>query len=209
MQYVEYVRWQAVRVASGMQKRRTYWEDWLSKGEPPPWSWPSRKEPAVRAGFESLPTWARLSPEQNVRLQAFCRTRGVTVYIAILTAYLLAVRQYTGCPDLTIGTTYSDRDDHRFASMIGASIVVPALRVDMSDNPDFVAISKAYGIHAALLGVDAVAGLEAPPSTVKSLFRFLQSPGPELLVFECPKEANVYPMVPAGAALSEMVFEED
>ena len=80
---------------------------------------------------------------------------------------------------------------------------------DMSDNPDFVAISKAYGIHAALLGVDAVAGLVAPPSTAKSLFRFLQSPEPELLVFECPKEANVYPMVPAGAALSEMVFEEE
>jgi len=80
---------------------------------------------------------------------------------------------------------------------------------DMSDNPDFVAISKAYGIHAELMGVDAVAGLKVPPSTAKSLARFLQSPEPELLVFECPKEANVYPMVPAGAALSEMVFEEE
>ena len=80
---------------------------------------------------------------------------------------------------------------------------------DMSDNPDFVAISKAYGIHAELMGVEAVAGLEVPASTAKSLARFLQSPEPELLVFECPKEANVYPMVPAGAALSEMVFEED
>jgi acetolactate synthase I/II/III large subunit len=80
---------------------------------------------------------------------------------------------------------------------------------DMSDNPDFVAISKAYGIHAELMGVDAVAGLDVPASTAKSLARFLQSPEPELLVFECPKEANVYPMVPAGAALSEMVFEEE
>jgi len=77
------------------------------------------------------------------------------------------------------------------------------------DNPDFVAISKAYGIHAELMGVDAVAGLKVPPSTAKSLARFLQSPEPELLVFECPKEANVYPMVPAGAALSEMVFEDE
>ena len=80
---------------------------------------------------------------------------------------------------------------------------------DMSDNPDFVAISKAYGIHAALMGVDAVAGLVTPPATAKSLARFLQSPEPELLVFECPKEANVFPMVPQGAALSEMVFEEE
>ena len=136
VQYAEYVRWQAARVSSGMEKRRTYWESWLSKGEPPPWAWPVRKEPPARSGFESLPTWTRLSPEQNARLQGFCRTRGVTVYIAMLTAYVLAVRRYTGCPDITIGTTYSDRDDHRFASMIGASIVVPALRVDMTDDPD-------------------------------------------------------------------------
>lgn len=135
VQYSEYVRWQAARVAAGMEKRRAYWENWLSKGEPPPWSWPARSEPATRAGFDSVPTWTRLSPEQNARLQAFCRARGVTVYIAMLTAYLLATRQFTGCPDITIGTTYSDRDDHRFASMIGASIVVPALRVDMSDDP--------------------------------------------------------------------------
>jgi len=39
--------------------------------------------------------------------------------------------------------------------------------------------------------------------------RFLQSPEPELLVFDCAPEANVFPMVPAGAALSEMVFEEE
>ena len=80
---------------------------------------------------------------------------------------------------------------------------------DLSDNPDFVAISKAYGIHAELLGVDGVAGSTVPPATATLLDRFLNSPQPELLVFECPKEANVYPMVPAGAALSEMILEEE
>ena len=38
---------------------------------------------------------------------------------------------------------------------------------------------------------------------------FLHSPEPELLVFDCHPEANVFPMVPAGAALSEMMLEED
>ena len=45
--------------------------------------------------------------------------------------------------------------------------------------------------------------------TADALERFLRSPEPELLVFDCAPEANVYPMVPAGAALSEMLFEED
>ena len=39
--------------------------------------------------------------------------------------------------------------------------------------------------------------------------RFLHSPDPELLVFDCAPEANVFPMVPAGAALSEMLLEEE
>jgi thiamine pyrophosphate-dependent acetolactate synthase large subunit-like protein len=41
------------------------------------------------------------------------------------------------------------------------------------------------------------------------LERFLKSPGPELMVFDCAPEANVYPMVPAGAALSEMLFDDE
>jgi anion-transporting ArsA/GET3 family ATPase len=39
--------------------------------------------------------------------------------------------------------------------------------------------------------------------------RFLSSPDAELLVFDCAPEANVFPMVPSGAALSEMLLEEE
>jgi anion-transporting ArsA/GET3 family ATPase len=39
--------------------------------------------------------------------------------------------------------------------------------------------------------------------------RFLSSPHAELLVFDCAPEANVFPMVPSGAALSEMLFKEE
>lgn len=80
---------------------------------------------------------------------------------------------------------------------------------DMSDNPDFVAIGHAYGIAAQRMGVEAISGIEPAPDAVDQLNKFLRSSGPELLVFECPPEANVYPMVPAGAALSEMLLEEE
>jgi thiamine pyrophosphate-dependent acetolactate synthase large subunit-like protein len=38
---------------------------------------------------------------------------------------------------------------------------------------------------------------------------FLQSPEPDLLEYYSQPEANVFPMVPSGAALSEMMFEEE
>src|SRR5438309_3680657 len=80
---------------------------------------------------------------------------------------------------------------------------------DLSDNPDFVDIAKAYKIHAWRLAEDALREWPVSKETGDAIERFLKSPEPELLVFECHPEANVFPMVPAGAALSELMLEED
>jgi acetolactate synthase-1/2/3 large subunit len=80
---------------------------------------------------------------------------------------------------------------------------------DLSDNPDFVEIAKAYRIHAQRLNEDQMREYPVSQDTGNEIDRFLQSPEPELLVFDCHPEANVYPMVPAGAALSEMLYEEE
>ena len=79
---------------------------------------------------------------------------------------------------------------------------------DLSDNPDFVEIAKAYKISASLLKEEEFLDPAASANVARRLDRFLRSNQPELLVFECHPEANVYPMVPSGASLSEMVFEE-
>jgi len=79
---------------------------------------------------------------------------------------------------------------------------------DLSDNPDFVEIAKAYKISASLLTEEEFVDPAKKDDVAAKLDRFFASRQPELLVFECHPEANVYPMVPAGAALSEMVFEE-
>jgi acetolactate synthase-1/2/3 large subunit len=80
---------------------------------------------------------------------------------------------------------------------------------DLSDNPDFVEIAKAYKIRGWRLNEAAMAEFPVSEETGELIENFLRSPEPELLVFDCHPEANVYPMVPAGAALSEMVFEDE
>src|SRR5207244_10885024 len=80
---------------------------------------------------------------------------------------------------------------------------------DLSDNPDFVEIAKAYRINAGRLSEDALREYPVTSETGDLIDRFLQSPETELRVFDCEPEATVFPMVPAGAALSEMVFEEE
>jgi acetolactate synthase-1/2/3 large subunit len=80
---------------------------------------------------------------------------------------------------------------------------------DLSDNPDFVEIAKAYKIHSFRMKEDVMREFPVSQETGDQIDRFLHSPDPELLVFDCAPEANVYPMVPAGAALSEMLLEEE
>ena len=80
---------------------------------------------------------------------------------------------------------------------------------DLSDNPDFVEIAKAYKIHAQRLNEEAMREYPVSGETGDLIDRFLHSAEPELLVFDCAPEANVFPMVPAGAALSEMMLEEE
>jgi acetolactate synthase I/II/III large subunit len=80
---------------------------------------------------------------------------------------------------------------------------------DLSDNPDFVEISKAYRINAVRINEEVMREYPVTKETADNLDGFLASPQPELLVFDCAPEANVYPMVPSGAALSEMLFEEE
>ncbi len=80
---------------------------------------------------------------------------------------------------------------------------------DLSDNPDFVEIAKAYKIHGWRLNEAAVVEYPVSAETGDLIENFLHSPNAELLVFDCHPEANVYPMVPAGAALSEMVYGDE
>jgi len=80
---------------------------------------------------------------------------------------------------------------------------------DLSDNPDFVAIGQAYKIRSFAVYEDELRPEILSHETRQRLDDFLTSREPGLLVFECHPEANVYPMVPAGASLSEMVFEEE
>ncbi len=66
-------------------------------------------------------------------------------------------------------------------------------------NPDFVKISEAYGIKAKKI-VDR-ADLKG---TLKQLLEF---DGPYFLEVKVEKEENVFPMIPTGAAVSDMVLE--
>ncbi len=70
--------------------------------------------------------------------------------------------------------------------------------VDMSAQPDFVKLAEAYGA----VGLRATKAEDVAP-VLKEAFA---SPKPVLMDFHVSREEGVYPMVPAGAALTEMIL---
>ncbi len=69
---------------------------------------------------------------------------------------------------------------------------------DMSVQPDFVKLAAAYGA----LGLRA----ERPDQVKPVIRQALEHDGTVIMDFLVNREANVYPMVPAGAALNEMIL---
>jgi len=65
-------------------------------------------------------------------------------------------------------------------------------------NPDFVRIAAAYGAEGCVV--------EKREDGLPTLKKALASPGPVLMDFRVTREENVYPMVPPGGAISEVVF---
>jgi acetolactate synthase-1/2/3 large subunit len=72
---------------------------------------------------------------------------------------------------------------------------------DLEGNPDFVKLVQAYGVKGLRI---------RRPADVDRILREAHeyTDGPCVVVAEVVKEDNVFPMIPAGAAVSEMIIEK-
>jgi len=72
--------------------------------------------------------------------------------------------------------------------------------VDLSDNPDFVEVAKAFGCYG--IRCDKREDVDA---TIKEAYKFKDAP--VMLDFRVALEENVYPMIPQGKGLEDIVYD--
>ncbi len=70
---------------------------------------------------------------------------------------------------------------------------------DISCQPDFVKVAEAYGIKGMRV--------ERPSELKKALKEALEHKGPVVVDVHVDREENVFPMVPAGASVKQMILE--
>jgi acetolactate synthase-1/2/3 large subunit len=68
---------------------------------------------------------------------------------------------------------------------------------NLADNPDFGAIARAYGIEAF--------SLSDPQHAGATIAAFIDHPGPALLHAACHPTENVWPMIPAGMTVDDLM----
>lgn len=71
------------------------------------------------------------------------------------------------------------------------------LYTDLAVNPDFVKLAEAYGATGRVI--------DRPERLTKDLQEALESPGVVVIDCHVSKEENVFPMVPAGGTIREMI----
>ena len=70
-------------------------------------------------------------------------------------------------------------------------------QVDLIGRPDFVKVAEAYGVKGIRI--------EKKEKVESAIKEALATDGPVIMDFRVDREENVYPMVPAGAALHQMI----
>jgi len=116
------------------------------------------------------------SLQMNIQELQTCSSLGIPIKIFVMNnGYLGMVRQWQ---ELFYEKRYSQTD-------LAAS------------NPDFVRVGKAFGIKSEKI--------ESSEGLVTKVRKLLMAEGPILADFRIEREENVFPMVPSGKPLSQMI----
>jgi amino acid adenylation domain-containing protein len=139
LSYKDYVRWQTRLLASSEGERLwSYWRSQLG-GELPVLDLPTdRPRPLVQT-FNGASHTFKLTEELTRQLTGVARAHGATLYMTLLTAFLVLLYRYTGQEEIVLGTPTSGRSQTEFVGMVGDFINTLVLRVSLTGNPTFKA----------------------------------------------------------------------
>jgi amino acid adenylation domain-containing protein len=137
IQYPDYaLQQQAWLETDDYQSQLNYWRNELS-GAPGLLELPTdHPRPPVQRYCGSQVTGV-IPPETADRLKELCDRRGITLFMALLSAWELLLFRYSGQDQLVVGTPIAGRNNPETENLIGFFVNTLAIRADLSGNPTF------------------------------------------------------------------------
>jgi amino acid adenylation domain-containing protein len=142
LQYADYVLWQrSAEAEPSLSAGWEYWKKQLSDA-PDPLELPRDRPRPMRQSFAGALHQATLRDEQVSALEALARNNGCTLYMALVAAFSILLRRYSGQSDVLIGTPVADRHDPRLEQLIGYFSSAIVLRVRIHPEESFSDLLK-------------------------------------------------------------------
>jgi amino acid adenylation domain-containing protein len=132
VQYVDFAAWQQQLLqGEELERRLEYWRKQLADS-PEELHLPlSHPRPKVQM-FGGATLDVNLSPQLTQALRELSRREGMTLFMTLLSAYVLLLNQYTDDEDIVVGSVYANRERVETEMMIGILANTIVLRVDLS-----------------------------------------------------------------------------
>jgi amino acid adenylation domain-containing protein len=137
LQYAEFAASQR-RTLTGeaLDTQLAYWKQQLA-GALPVLDLPTdHPRPPVQT-FRGARQLLRLSKETTDELKALSQSRGVTMFMTLLSAFKVLLHHYSGQEDIIVGTPIAGRNRAEIEPLIGCFLNTVVLRTDLSGNPSF------------------------------------------------------------------------
>jgi amino acid adenylation domain-containing protein len=136
IQYADYASWQRMRLDDGsLAKQLAYWRKQLD-GVEPLQILPDHPRSTLVTNRARVVS-SRFSKEMTDRIRKFAHEQGVTLYMLLIAAWSVVLRQQTGGQEVVVGSPIANRVRLELEPLIGCFINTIALRISFKDEPNF------------------------------------------------------------------------
>jgi amino acid adenylation domain-containing protein len=137
VQYLDYSVWQREWLATGVLERQMqHWRRCLEDAPPVVLFPPDHARPSVVNG-RGRRSKLVLPAELVERLQVFARAHDATLFMAMLSAFMLLLSRYSGLEDVVVGSASANRSRAELGELIGFFVNNLVLRARVEGNITF------------------------------------------------------------------------
>ena len=140
MQYADYTCWQRARLTPGRLKEKLHYWQQLLAAPPPPLNLAAEKTRTEGISFPCGVERLAFGGKLTRALKALARQTGTTLFSALFAVYVSFLYSRSGAEDMVVGVPTNRRPHAMTQQSIGCFSNVSLLRIDISDNPGFLAL---------------------------------------------------------------------
>ncbi|EDN72431.1 Non-ribosomal peptide synthetase [Beggiatoa sp. SS] len=138
IQYADFAHWQRQWLTGDvLETQINYWQQQLA-GIPALLELPTdRPRPPVQS-FKGHAQCFEINQALSSQLKQLAQKQGATLFMTLLSAYVILLHRYSGQEDIVVGSPIANRNRSEIESLIGFFVNTLVLRTQLSDKPHFI-----------------------------------------------------------------------